>query len=430
MGDNFRNIEHKGIDDNVISFISIAKSCIYDNAGNCIDGFKVNWNYIYKTAVRNNMAGILYPAITKTKQIDDIHPDLLKVWKDETLINSFLEYKKLTAIRGLLAEAEKEGIRLVFLKGCIIADLYPKYELRNTSDTDIFIYERDREKIVKLLEQAGYIKDEVNSKEQVLVYVQSKISHIVELHFCLWEDYKGKRVDILKEINLTNEDSLIEVEACGLKVTTLGYNEHLIFQMFHIIKHFAMEAVGIRYLTDITLYLNRYGEYIDCSHFWEQMNRLGFARFCYVFFQLCIRYFGMRKDIIQAIQSVDNNGEEELLLDIINMGVIFENRSAPWQIFELMTPYLFGGEIIHDTKIRRKLKILFPFHKALPEKFSFAKKNKVLLPVVWIYNALYFVIRFKTPRKHHDDWYTSREKLTVVDNRLKLMKNLGLVEKV
>lgn len=421
-------MEKQRIDKNIITFLSILNEGLYGVEGKDLDVQNVDWNYIYKTAVTNNLAGILYSAVVRRKDVDKTSASLLEKWKNETFKSTFVESKKYFAIRSILSEAKKEGIKLVFFKGCILADLYPQYVLRNSSDTDIFVYERDKEKAAKLLERLGYIKNEEHSKEQVLVYCKDELYHIIELHYCLWEDYQGKKIDTMSEMGLQKEESLIEIEACGVRLFTLGYEEHLIYQMFHIIKHFATEAVGLRYLVDITLYYNRYREHIDIESFWDKMYQLGYDKFCYTFFELCIQYLGMKDDILNGIKLVDENSKEKLLLDMINRGLLFEDKTASWQILGIMTPYLVGEETVPDSKLKRKLKVLFPSRKALPDKFAYARRHGILLPIAWLHKMIDFIIRYNKYSKINNDWYGANQKLITAEYRLNLMKSLGLVE--
>lgn len=376
-------------------------------------------------AFKSNLSGIIYPVATGQKWKNGIPASLLELWGRRVRNNLLMESKKFAAIRRILIEAEKEGIILVFFKGCVLADLYPQCLLRNTCDTDIFVYEKDREKAMKLLEGLGYIKSEEHSKKHVQVLFSNEFHHVVELHFYLWEDYKGRKIDILTKMDLVKDDSLQELEVCKMKVITLGYEEHLIYQMFHIIKHFVTEGVGIRYLTDVALYINRYGALIDYSSFWEKMKQLGFDKFCQAFFRLCIQCFDMKEDIMKAVKPMNNGIEDALLIDILNLGVLYKNKTSSWQILGIMTPYLVGDEYIPENSFMRKLKVLFPARKSLPDEFSYAKKYVLLLPVAWIHKMILFLIK----SNKYKGWYNAGEKLETAEYRLKLVKKLGLAEK-
>jgi len=226
-------------------------------------------------------------------------------------------------------------------------------------------------------------------------------------------------------MNLTKEDSLIKINACGMEVTTLGYEQHFIFQMFHIIKHFSLQGVSIRYLVDVTLYLNRYEEYINFEKFWVKMEILSYAKFCENFFNICVQYLKMSPKILQGRKIRVSEDTEKFMMDLINVGSIFDEKNAGWQILGIITPYFIGEQDIPKSKFKRQIKILFPASKDLPNEYAYARKLKILLPIAWIHKCVYFLIK---RHKHKGDWYDAKEKLTVAEHRLSLMRSLGLMD--
>lgn len=335
-------------------------------------------------------------------------------------------YQQYSCIRRILQEAEKNEVELVLFKGCVLADLYPQYIQRVSCDTDILVNRKDKEKAICLFENLGYILKEESSNNEVLVFQNKQYHHKVELHTCLWEDYKGKRLDKLKELGIDDENSFIHIKACGMSITTLGYEEHLIYQLFHIIKHFSLQGISVKYLADITLYVDQYGKYIDFHKFWLKVERLGYGKFAYDFFVLCIQYLGMDDSIIKDYRKDIGSELIFLLNDLLEGGVVYKDKNAKWQILGMMTPYFVGEKTTSSTKLRRKMQVAFPKRKDLPEEYSYAIKIPVLLPVAWIHKLVNYLIKY---HKHKNDWYTINEKLNVAERRISLMDSLDLLEK-
>lgn len=336
------------------------------------------------------------------------------------------QYSQYQCIRNIVTKAKEKGILLILFKGCILADLYPEYIQRISCDTDMLVYPEDRIQAEQLLAESGYVHNEEKSNPEVQVYQLEKPKHNVELHTCLWEDYSGKRLDILKEMQLDKRESLITKDVCGISVTTLGYEEHLIYQMFHIVKHFSLQGVGIKYLADITLYVDAYGQYIDYSDFWEKVERLGYDKFCYEFFNLCVELLGMKDDILQGRKAEKNSGKMLLMQDLFQMGKTYADKTAGWQIMGMMTPYFVGEKEGSHSAGKRKLQVIFPASKDLPEEYLYAKKHPVLLPIAWGHKAVRYLVRYQRNRK---TWYSVSEKLDVAQKRIALMDSLGLLDK-
>lgn len=381
---------------------------------------------LYEYAMRGKLLPVLYNTIQKQEHLKE--NIWMKKWKGASMNLLLRQYGIYNALRQLLKAAEERNIKLIVFKGCVLADLYPQYALRATSDTDLYVYPRDKEKAVQLLKDMGYEWDKEHSNPMVPVFVQKQSGHCVELHYCLWEDYEGRKMDILQELQLDKEESLIQLKVCnGMQVTTLGYEEHLIYQIFHVIKHFVLQGVSIRYVVDITLYVNQYGKNIDWKIFWAKIEKLQYEKFCMGIFGLGIRYLGMEKACMEGKPVLEETVLAQMLLDFINKGKIMEEKEAGWQILGIMTPYLEGTEGYEESKWKRNMKIMFPRTSALAEDYGYAKNCALLLPVAWIHRGLKFGIKRLVRRK---DWYSMGEKLDIVNHRLGLMKELGLVHEV
>ena len=336
------------------------------------------------------------------------------------IIKKYEFYKN---IRIVLEAAKDRGITLVVFKGCVLADLYPEYVRRYSCDTDFFVSREQNAEAVSLIESLGYEINEHSNAEVTVFYNQEK-EHTIELHTCLWEDYEGRQLDILESFNLTDPDSFINITACGIDVTTLGYENHLIYQIFHIIKHFSLEGIGLKYLADITLYVSKYGEKIDMEHFWKCMDELSYTKFAYSLFVLCVEFLNMDATILKFRNISYGNEMIAFFRDFLCGGEMYADKTASWQIMGMMTPYFTGQRGTGDSSIRRKLELIFPKASDLPDELSYAKKVKILLPIAWIHKMINYLIKY---HRNKSTWYTAGEKLDVAEHRLKLMKDMGLI---
>lgn len=380
-----------------------------------------DWGEMFALAHNNNMESILFDAANSQNGMSD---ELREQWSRYRMLTLISEKQKLFSLQRILDKAKEKNIELTVFKGCVLADLYPLYALRTSSDTDILVDREDEEKAVSIFTECGYELDEEHSKGNVYVFYNPQYKHMVELHFCLYEDYEGSKIEMLKKMQLDKKESRVKLNVCGMEVTTLGYEEHLIYQLFHIIKHFTVEGVGIRYLTDITLYINRYYDKIDFKDFWNKMKKLGYSVFCEKFFAICVDNFSMDKRVFEHHRCELKEQDYILLLeDLLCKGNIDKDREASWQILGIMTPYLVGNEKVSDNKFIRKMQVLFPSADNLPDEFAYAKRHKWLLPAAWIHKCVRYVIR---RTKHADAWYTPNQKLSAAEYRLALVRDTGL----
>ena len=384
-------------------------------------GTNIDWNELFEVATKNNLISIIYSVILNIDKEKDILSDKQREWISVNAKGTlFPELHKYMLISNIVKCAEERNIRLVFFKGLILADLYPQYVERVSSDSDIFVEEKDREAAENVLRDNGYVFDPEESKENVQVYVHRKPYHMVELHTKLWEDYKGPRIDILADMNLT--DNCIDIVACKIPVHTLGHENHLVYQLFHIIKHFSLEGIGARYLVDITLFVNRYIDEIDLKSFWDKITRLGYSKFVDTFFSICIDQLGMNPAVMNGRKQLPSKMTDILKADLIKVGNV-RDKEARWQIMGAMEAYFTGEEKVSRTKLGKKMAMAFPSAKALPKVYSYARKYPILLPIAWIHRAIKFLFKKAT---HKDDFFGVSEKMDIGEKRLSLLDELGL----
>ncbi|WP_408071384.1 nucleotidyltransferase family protein [Butyrivibrio sp. JL13D10] len=384
----------------------------------------ISYKELLDDIFQNNLEAFLYPVLKQVKNDDSYFYENFSALEMAVKKWMFEELKKYQIIRTINSEAEKRGLNFVFFKGIVLADLYPQYAERFSSDSDILVSDDQKTEAETLLKECGYSKYKEGSKEEVQVYANSTYGHTVELHTRLWEDYTGPRIEVLKTMNLSSPETDIKIKACGIDINTLGHEKHLVYQMFHIIKHFSLDGIGIRYLIDITLFVNKYFDEIDFTLFWKHMDMLGYTKFVEAFFRICIVELKMTDKVFDNHQVKWDSSVENLKLDLLKIGNIHD-KEAGWQIMGAMEAYFTGEAKASDSSFKNKLRMAFPSVKALPKVYGYAKKCPILLPVAWIHRDVKFLIKKAI---HKDDFYGINEKMSVADRRLRLIKELELTD--
>ena len=384
-----------------------------------------DWTQQYDLLRRGKLNGIVYKTVSELPEEHRPEPNFFNAWKISTFQSGFKQLAATQEIRHVLQTANSKNLFPVLFKGLVLAALYPEPSMRFTSDADLYISEEQRPAMEELLIGLGYAKVPGASKEHVPVYHINTGNRClsIELHDCLWEDYTGIQAEILQSINLTNPATLQEIAPFGFPIRTLGHEEHLIYQVFHIAKHFAFEGMRLRFLTDITLFVNAYHEQIDWTHFWQSLDKLEYSAFCSSIFKICNTHLGMI-DISLKPEYAALPINEQLLTDIVLAGKVMELQVENWASTGMLASY-FMKNTKASSGIKRKLEIFFPMPFALKDKFSYAKKYPILLPVAWIhrfFSALRYSILCKLKKQSASDVLSNAE------YRLSLMKSVGLVD--
>lgn len=385
----------------------------------------VDLQQLYSLLCRGKVQGIVYRTAYNLLFDENTNSQLFDVWKKNVIQNGVAQLAATQEIGHVLTSAEKIGLSPVLFKGLVLASLYPEPSMRFTSDADLFIPHKQRSAMEELLLSLGYTMIVTASKDHVPVYCINNNNRClsIELHDCLWEDYTGLQADILESLDLANSNSLITISPFGFPICTLGHTEHLIYQLFHIAKHFSFEGMRLRFLTDITLFINAYKNEIDFPRFWEAMNMLGYTLFCCSILKICSTYLGLDKTVILP-EYKDILISDELIDDILLAGKITKFQTENWASTDMLANYF-----MHNSKAssgtKRKFEIFFPMPSDLKDKFSYARKYPFLLPIAWIhrfFSALHYSILCKSKK------YSASDVLSNAEYRLTLMKSFGLVD--
>lgn len=406
------------------NIFTLAKAAILRQAPEVLHA-PIDWAETIDLLRRGKLQGIVYKAVSELSEESRPEPDFLNGWKFDSFRNGFKQLASTQEVRRVIESANKQNLYPILFKGLILAALYPEPSMRYSSDADMFISEEQRPAMEELLISLGYSKIPEASKEHVPVYrINSENRHLtIELHDCLWEDYTGTQAEVLKALNFTNPDTILELSPFGFPIHSLGHEEHLAYQIFHIAKHFAFEGMRLRFLTDIALFVNTYKDQINFEHFWQSMDKLGYCEFCGAVFNICSTYLGMTNSVLKP-EHASLAINEQLLLDIVLAGKVGNHQTENWASTDMLASY-FMRENKASSGIKRKLEIFFPMPSDLKDKFSYAKKCPILLPIAWLhrfFSAARYTILCKIKKQSASDVLSNAE------YRLNLMKSVGLVD--
>jgi len=383
-----------------------------------------DWVELLDLLRRGKLHGITYKTVSTLTETKTAPEGFLTAWKADTFRSGMKQLASTQELQHILKLAGEQNLTPVLFKGIVLADLYPEPSMRFSSDADIFIPVDQRPSMEQLLVSQGYVLIPGASKEHVPVYHINSGNRClkIELHDCLWEDYTGTQADILESLQLTAPDTLLTLSPLGIPVLTLGHTEHLIYQIFHIAKHFAFEGLRLRFLTDLTLFINTYKSEIDFTRFWNTMELLGYSAFCDSLFRICNRYLEMSDCVLSSKEDLPLN--EAFLEDIVLAGKVGDHQINNWASTDMLAAY-FMRDNKASSGLKHKLEIFFPMPSALKDKFSYAKKCPLLLPIAWIhrfFSALRYSILCKKQNQSASDVLSNAE------YRLALMKSVGLIE--
>ena len=415
------------MDANVDYLLKLLHSILYDEPAPEMNE-EVEWNKLMMAAGMGEVTPLLYSKLSQVKGEYAPTSEQLAALQNYSISIGMRKLQTYGLLARVLSEAKERGIQVIIFKGPVLAMLYPEPMLRPSCDVDLYVDPKDLPETEKLLLELGFTKNEEHSKKEVPVYVYAK-RLMIEAHCCLFEDHTGKRIEQLKEMDLVNQEHLVQLSACGLEVTTLGYEEHLVFLVFHLVKHIGYSGCSLKTILDIVLFVNAYAKFIDKEAFWQKMKLLSYDNFCRTLFSIGCYYFGMTKEIF-----IDNSYSESIaettMRHMYETGILkassaskAEDRRAASIAYQSMQ----GKEDKKVGKLRMWKKTFFPSSKDLSFRYMYARKHPTLVWAAWIHRAFNnLTVRFG----HKDDERISMmEDMKLANQKLSLLKELDLMRK-
>lgn len=379
----------------------------------------------YKAMRRTKLTATSYKTVSDNREKLAIPESVLSMWKSEMFSRTMAQMFVFSELKKVIEGAKEQNLTMIMFKGIGLAKLYPDPNHRYSTDSDILIYPEDRERATKYLESIGYKSIGEGSKNHVPIFDKKSGGLIsrIELHDCLWEDYEGKQAQLLESLELSKRESLITDTFIGCEYTTLGISEHLIYQIFHIVKHLFFEGISLRYFTDITLYVNKYNSEIDWKKVRGALKTLHYERFLDCILTICQDNLGMTKDV-PGIEPVEDVMKEHLIEDVLAERAP-QSEKDTWETINFLERYFMRDTAVKESKFNQKRKQILPLPSELNEKYSYAKKCPILLPVAWIHRVFYFIGYKRDCKKYGKDADGAMKKS---QQRLDLMRELNLMD--
>ncbi|MBQ8999559.1 nucleotidyltransferase family protein [uncultured Clostridium sp.] len=358
--------------------INILSNSIHGTKCENINTNNLNLKKLFNEAKYHKVEGLIYNSIDKSLFSDTENLCILEEEKKSALSTIIAQSKHIKIVSQVLNEFNKNDIPVIVLKGLFVRNLYPNPNLRTMCDADILVHPHDLNKIEVLLTSMGYKKIE-ESDEHGAHIVFYNYSTVIEVHWRLTNTdfYKG---DTSFEEHLW--DNVIEFSINNVKTLSLGLEDLALHLCIHMAVHLACHGFGIRQLCDLVLLVEKEGNNIDWNLFLEKAQSSGIEKFSLTIFKVCNLLFNM--EIPKELNKAENLNEKYINLfikDIFNNGVSGRKDES----------LIFANEIAFDTdpdaSITKKfLNLLFPTPSQLNDKYNYAKKCKILLPIAWIHH--------------------------------------------
>lgn len=262
---------------------------------------------------------------------------------------------------------EKTGIDYCPLKGIILQDLYPIYEMREMSDNDILFDETRRDILKKLMLSEGYTLEDhgvtnhdLYTKEPVynFEFHTRLFMHTFSTRFTSY--YDGIRSKLIK--------------AAGKDHMYLMSDEDFyVYMTAHAYKHFNEGGTGLRSLTDTYIFNLKKGNTLDREYIRNECNKLGISSFEKTMRTVSLKLFSDPDKVFCNLSSL-NDRERDFLSYISFTGSYCTKED-----------FIKSRMKRSGSKGRYILSRLVPDNNYYKEAHPFLYKNKILIPPFLVY---------------------------------------------
>lgn len=288
---------------------------------------------------------------------------------------------------------EDAEIPYVILKGCASAYYYPNPSYRTMGDVDFFVPDNCLEKAGKTLEKEGLVPWD---QEHIAHIVYRKKGMHLEMHFNLAGTPNGEAGELVR--NYT-KDIFEKASVCKIGngyVQLPSPFHHGLILLLHTSHHLTGEGIGLRHLCDWAVFENRFSDTEFCALFEVPLKQIGLWKFAQIITRTAIKYLGAdEKD-----WAVCDDAIADALIEDIMLGGNFGKKDASRSLQTMMISNR-GKDGVGKKSMTKQM--VESGNGVVYHNWPSAKKNKVLLPVGWVYFGCRRVIRELTGKRNKTD---------------------------
>ena len=350
----------------------------------------VDWNELMNLSRKHKIEGLIYSALNKSRLLENIDEDKVNELKKEVFFTGVTQISNMSKLEIVFNEFSKENVPVIVLKGLVVREYYPQPEQRSMSDADIFVKAKELNKSKKILIDLGYTEVDAEASHHIK-YIKSGYP-MIELHW-----HVMKRDGFSDELDLFEDDiwdRTIEVNVKGAKVLSLGYEDLALHLCMHMAAHLAASGFGVRQIADLVLLVEKKGHLIDWTLFINKAEEFGFKKFIIIMFKICNILFSMDIPKEMAVYKIDDEEMFESLISTIFDGGVYGKKDMASN-FANQVAFNYKGKDSNATigAIRRYFRFIFPSIETMSDKYSYARKIRILTPIAWIHHLFSGIFR-------------------------------------
>lgn len=344
-----------------------------------------------------------------------IQPEQLKLfWKRQMFMQTAMQIQRTIEFSKMYSLLKENDIKSLVFKGIICRNTYPKSDLRISGDEDILIKSSDLLKVDQIFTEKGYVRDkEIVEGIDEVGYRNLKNGSYIEVHTKLFGDDSVYSF-LNDEFNDVFETS-IDIEIDGVNYSTFETTTHLFYLFTHAYKHFVHGGFGLRQVSDMMMFMHKYGNLIDYIKLNSLLNKYHFESFWFNLLDIAEKYLGYSYELSNYTRSSLKLDSSDLLADLLDSGIFGQSTMERKHSANMTLSALDNSST--TTSI---FKSLFPSVSYIKNNYEYVNKCILLLPIGYIHRILNYL---KNRKNNH-----ASSSIEIGKKRIELLKKYDLVK--
>ncbi len=351
---------------------------------------------LYKFSKKHDLSHLVASSLSKNDML--AQDEVSRKFQQQMMMAVYRYEQKKYALNNVTQILEEAEIPHIPLKGAVIQKYYPVPWFRTSCDIDILIHQEDTDKAIKVLSEAGYVRQNDTTTHDYSFIAPGKVH--LELHYSLEQGEQLKAVNSI--LNTVWEQSTLDDSSqYGYKMSDSIF---LFYHLAHMAKHFFGGGCGIRPFID--LWLLKENGYCNSPQLYELLKSANLTTF----------YESTMKLIRVWFEGETHSAVSEQMELFILTGGVYGTASNSAAVKAAR------GE----TKLRSFFKLMFLPRKSLEVIYPNLRKYPILYPFYQI--KRWFRIFNRSKRSHIENLTAARNAINTNEaNQTKiLLQDLGL----
>lgn len=245
-------------------FFSLLRKAMWGTPVEVPEGFD-EWDKVVKLAKTQSVLGVVGDAMVSDEGVSSCLDAGQKAGIRNFIMSNLMAHGKLNGVLSMIvARLREEGVESVLLKGQGLARYYPKPELRQCGDIDLYV---GQENYAKAYDVFKPMASEIDDRKAMDVGKHYHVSFgriMVEVHrYC--NEYPSKKLDAV--FQAASKEGLgrdtVAFDFDGVRVDTPADTFNAFYVFDHLFHHFLTSGIGFRQICDWMRFLHVKGSSVN-----------------------------------------------------------------------------------------------------------------------------------------------------------------------